>query len=434
MTMRPITITLTGLAAGSLVLAAVAIPYAAQSDPADDPATAPLPTFVDGASDPAKSVVVRADFASRTEATVADAAVSIERAHSHVGDPPIMHLVLEDGDGGVIDTLNAWSPLWVFTFGDTERLEVQESGSGSFIVPFSPELAGMRVVDVALDEEVLDVDLTGPIRDFCVANPDDPDCLEADLAVTAVSASGPLFTVVGDTAAVSVSSTVENLGPDGPVDAEATRSVTADPGLSVVPSDPTVTDVAGLAVGSPRDLDADYEIECTEPGTHDVTFRTEIAPELATVVDAEAANDALEETFSVDCAIPVKIDVQPGSTRNPVRLNGGDLPVGVLTTGAGEYGLPYAFDATKIVVSTVQFGSETALLSGIGVGESHGRLHPTDVVEPKKGDGDLDAMLHFAPRRDSLLPTDAEACVFGRFADGSGGTVAFLGCDVVDVR
>ncbi|WP_353828123.1 hypothetical protein [Agromyces sp. SYSU T0242] len=432
--MRPITITLTGLAASSLVLAAVAIPYAAQSEPGDDPATAPLPTFVDGVADPAKSVVVRADFASRTDASVTDAAVSIERAHSHVGDPPIMHLVLEDGDGGVIDTLNAWSPLWVFTWGDSERLEVQDSGSGSFIVPFTAELAGMRVVDVALDQEVLDVDLTGPIRDFCVANPDDPDCLEADLAVTSVDPSGPLFTVVGDTAVVSVASTVENLGPDSPVDAEVTRSVAADAGLAVAPSDPQQTDVSALAVGTPQRLDDEYEVECTEPGVHEVTFRTEIAPELATVVDAQADNDALEETFAVDCAIPVKIDVQPGSTRNPVRLNGGDVPVGVLTTSAGEYGLPYAFDATTIDISTVLFGSETSLLSGAGVGESHGQLHSSDVAEPKKGDGDLDAVLHFAPRRDALLPTDSEACVFGRFADGSGGTISFVGCDLIDVR
>ncbi|WP_400994968.1 hypothetical protein [Agromyces sp. GXQ0307] len=428
------TVTLTGLAVGSVVLAALAIPFAAQSAPGDDPATAPLPTFVDGAADPAKSVVVRADFASRTNATATDTAVSIERAHSHVGDPPIMHLVLEDGDGGVIDTLNAWSPLWVFTYGDTERLEVQESGSGSFIVPFVPELASMRVIDVAMDQEVLDVDLTGAIHDFCVANPDDPDCLEADLAVTSVDPTGPLFTVVGETASVSVISTVENLGPDSPVAAEVTRSVAAGSGLSVVPSDPTVTDVAALAVGTPGELAADYEIECTEPGTHDVTFRTEIAPELATVVDAETANDAMEETFSVDCAIPVKIDVQPGSSRNPVKLNGGDVPVAVLTTAAGEYGLPYAFDATTIDATTVRFGSETSLLGGVGVAESHGQVHPSDVAEPKKGDGDIDAVLHFAPRRDALDPSDVEACVFGRSADGSGGTVAFIGCDVVDVK
>lgn len=429
------TATAVGIALGVLTLGAMTVPLAVHADPSEDPATAALPVMVDEAVDPAKSVVVRLDFASRTETSVASSAVSIQRAHSHVGDPPLLRLKLADGDGSVFEELNAWSPLWVFTTGDTERLEIQESGSGSFVVPFSPELATMTVEDVALGVDVAEVDLTEPIREFCTANPDDPDCVEADLAVQAVAVAGPLFAVLGDPVAVDVTSTVANLGPDGPVDAKVTRTVAADAGLQVSPADPVATDVPGLAVGTPSTLDRSYEVECVEPGVHELAFTTSIAPELAAVVDPVSANDSVTETFEVDCAVPVTINIQPGSTKNPVKLSSGVLPLAVLTTEAGEYGVPLAFDATTIDPLSVRFASQAVLLGGGGVAESHGTGHPDDSLEldERTRDGDTDLVLHFGPRSSALTTADTEGCVLGRF-DGPSGSTAFFGCDAVAVK
>ncbi|MGH9280040.1 MAG: hypothetical protein ACRD12_18325 [Acidimicrobiales bacterium] len=43
---------------------------------------------------------------------------------------------------------------------------------------------------------------------------------------------------------------------------------------------------------------------------------------------------------SVDCAVPVTVNIQPRSTVNPVNLRRSTLPLAVLTTAAGEYGNP----------------------------------------------------------------------------------------------
>jgi hypothetical protein len=106
----------------------------------------------------------------------------------------------------------------------------------------------------------------------------------------------------------------------------------------------------------------------------------------------------------------------------------------VLSTDAGEYGLPLAFDARKIQVSTVRIGQRTALVaSNTGAPEAHGKLHLEDSYELDEvtRDGDLDALLH---GRDKLIPLTTgitEICVRGRFGPGAG--TSFLGCDAVEL-
>src|SRR5262245_34973625 len=177
------------LALAAAMAVAIAVPGFGGAEPADpaDPATIPIPAFEDAAADPAKSVAVRMDFSSRTAATVRSAVVSIERAHGHVGDPPILRLTLADPDGNVIQRSNAWSPLWVFVNDGREHLEIRPSGSGVFVVPFSPTLASLTITDIGLARDVATVDLTKPIHDFCTVQPADPDCHEADLSVDSVA-------------------------------------------------------------------------------------------------------------------------------------------------------------------------------------------------------------------------------------------------------
>ncbi len=127
------------------------------------------------------------------------------------------------------------------------------------------------------------------------------------------------------------------------------------------------------------------------------------------------------------------INIHPGSFRNPINLKSkGVIPVAVLTTGAGEYGLPLAFDATQIKPLTTRFGPKAVVTAGGGAPEEHGRSHIEDAIErsdEKTKDGDLDMVLHFATQKSQLTGTETEACVRGRF--GPSDTV-FQGCDSVD--
>jgi hypothetical protein len=397
-----------------------------------DPGTMPLPALDD--NDPAKAVVARVDFASRTSASLDQAFVSVQRAHTHLGDPPILRLRLNDPDGNLIEQMNAWSPLWVFTRGARERLEIQSSGSGSFIVPFSPALSSLTIRDIGLARDIVTVDVEPAIHDFCVANPNDPDCLEADLAVDSITPTAPLFAVMGKAVTVSVANVVANKGPDGPVDAEVTTSLVAAANLTVTPSTSETTTEAAVASGTTRTITKTYSVTCNAAGAHTVDFTTAIAPKRATVVDPTAGNNTLTKRVTLDCAVPVTINIQPGSLTNPVNRNGSTLPVAILTTRAGEYGNPLAFDATRIEPLSLRFGSNTALLADAGVPEIHGAIHAEDSreLDERTRDGDLDAVTHYRPRASAIAATDTEACVFGRFTSPTG-QLSFFGCDHVQV-
>jgi hypothetical protein len=420
-------------AAAGLLLMAAGSTAGADPAPPPDPATIPLPVF-DFDADPAKAVVARVKFDSRTQAHVVSTTVTTSRARGHSGEPPILRLRLTDVDGAELDRINAWSPLWRLDGGPNGSKGVRSSGTGNFIVPFSPALAAMTVTDVRLGQQVVTVDLAAPIRTFCASNPGDPDCKESDLAVTAVEPSAPLFGVLGQPITVTVASTVANNGPDGPTDARVRREVSAGAGLTIADAAPDSTDVS-VAVGTPRRLTKTYTVTCTQPGTVNFTATTRVAPKLPSVVDAQSANDVRTATLGVTCAVPATVNIKPGSAENVVNLNNGVLPVGVLTTTAGEYGNPVAIDATTIDWSTLRLASPTRILAGLGARERHGKIHPENVEEmdERTRDGDTDAMLHFDPKTDGLAVGDTSACVYGRLRV-AGAMVAFYGCDRVSVR
>ncbi|MGW0808322.1 hypothetical protein [Nonomuraea sp. NPDC002799] len=399
-------------------------PLSAEGAP-EDPATLPIPQL--DTADPDKSVVARVRFSSRTSASVERVKVSRSRAHTHFGDPPILKLGLVDVDGQVIERINTWSPLWTYEKGGDQHAGLRDSGSASFIVPFSPALSAMTVTDVALARDVLTIDLKAPLREFCLAHPEDPDCLEADLAVTSVTPAAPLFAVLGKPVTVTVASGVASTGPDGPVTAVVRQDLAAGDGLTVTAG---ATVETGLAAGATATLTRAYTVTCAEAGTHPIDFTTSIRPKRATVVDPDAGDDTRTTRLTVDCAIPVTINIQPGSAGNNVNLNGnGVVPVAVLTTTAREYGNPVAFDATRIEAATLRFGSPAKLLASAGRSEAHGKIHAEKSVEPDEHtkDADLDAVTHY--RYDVLEVSDTTACVVGRAAG-----LTFHGCDHVSVR
>ena len=103
----------------------------------------------------------------------------------------------------------------------------------------------------------------------------------------------------------------------------------------------------------------------------------------------------------------------------------------MLTTRAGEYGLPLAFDATKIQPLTTRFGPKSVVGSGGGAPEAHARGHIEDAIErsdERTKDGDLDMVLHFRTQESQLTGSETEACVRGRFGPA---TSTFQGCDKV---
>jgi hypothetical protein len=138
----------------------------------------------------------------------------------------------------------------------------------------------------------------------------------------------------------------------------------------------------------------------------------------------------------VDCVIPVAINIVPGSRENPVNLNDGAITLAVLTTKAGEYGLPLAFDATQINAPTVRFGPRTLVWANQGgASEVHGTGHLEKSLELDEvtKDKDLDMVMHFTTSQTGLDAQDTEGCVLGRLNGAPRQDFKFFGCDVIHV-
>jgi hypothetical protein len=401
-----------------------------------DPSSLPIPVVE--FDDPEKAVVVRVRFDDRTHTTVQSTEMVLSRAHGRTGEPPLLRVRLSDENGAVIEQFNAWHPLWKFAEdpGGEESRIILPSAEGRFVVPFSPGLNRMALTDVALDQQVADVDLAPAIREFCDQTPTDPDCDVYDLEVVSVAAVDPPTEVlIGQPAAVTVRTVVANRGPDEPTDAVLTLTAEPSPGITVTPADSTRL-VEDVAIGAEPQNDEPYTVTCSEPGVHTVTFRSDAAlpPLPAAATDPGLSNNSGQATLSVDCVTPVAINIHPGQSPNPVNLgSGGAVPLAVLSTSAGQYGLPTAFDATTIDPLSVRFGRESIVTTGGGAAETHNRGHIEDAYELDEAtlDGDMDMVLHFRLTGTGLTAGDTKACVKGKWR-GAGGTLfTFFGCDSI---
>src|SRR5262249_54312336 len=163
----------------------------------------------------------------------------------------------------------------------------------------------------------------------------------------------------------------------------------------------------------------------------------EILPANVADVDPNTANNSGLLSFTIECVVPVAVNIKPGSIPNPINLgSNGVTPLAVLTTRAGEYGLPLDFDATTIDPLSARFGNKALVFSETGgAAEAHGRGHPEDSLEKdeKTRDGDIDMVMHFSTPDTGLLPGDTEACVKGRFTSG-GQSFKFFGCDSIVIK
>jgi len=191
-----------------------------------------------------------------------------------------------------------------------------------------------------------------------------------------------------------------------------------------------------LALGEERSVDEEFTLSCQEPSMHSFEFVNTIEPLDPADTDPDLSNNEATIQIDVECVVPVAINISPRSFPNSLNLRG-VIPVAVLSTAEGEYGLPVAFDATTIDPSSVLFGPEDDVWQEVG-GAS--RIHTHDHIEDAfeldetTKDGDDDRLLHFKAAETGIQVDDVEACVKGSWEDEGGFTHKFFGCDSVVVR
>lgn len=249
----------------------------------------------------------------------------------------------------------------------------------------------------------------------------------ADLEVVSVSAvSPPARLILGSPGSITVRTIVTNNGPSAPIDATLDLGIAAPAGATASPSSDEVA-VAALGLDEERTIDRTFTVACSTPGSKTYAIDASIAPASADDDDPDSSNDTGSVNVTVECVVPVKIVVNPGGDpASVINLRKGVIPVAVLTSAAGEYGLPVAFDATTIAPASVRFGPRALVLAGGGASAQKGAGTIEDARAPSR-DGDLDMVMQFRADQTGLVTGDAEGCAFGTWSDG-GTTYWFLGC------
>ena len=258
----------------------------------------------------------------------------------------------------------------------------------------------------------------------------------ADLEITKFTPSSPSEVLIGDTFDVVLTKNVVNNGPSSPVDVDVDVMASATSGVTVDPASASSA-LTALAIDDKAEVVETFTGTCVKPGLQKLEFVNTVVPINAD--DPDLDNNEARVVVEVECLIPVQINIHPGSNPNSVNLKSkmGDIPLAILTTAAGEYGLPLAVDATKIDPLSVHFGPSDVLL-GIeppgGATEVHNKGHILDSFELNEvtKDGDSDMVLHFNAKKTGLVIGDTDACVKGQINIG-GILYTFFGCDQIRV-
>lgn len=135
--------------------------------------------------DPAKSIVVLLTFEKEgpsptdiEQATLMSVSISSERARTHIGDPPLLRVVLRDKFNAFADDFTTWSPLWLFFHDQNgkEHVKIQQKANGTIVFPFDRTLAWMDLFSMPTGKFITRVNLNATIQTFCAENPSDPNC------------------------------------------------------------------------------------------------------------------------------------------------------------------------------------------------------------------------------------------------------------------
>ena len=190
------------------------------------------------------------------------------------------------------------------------------------------------------------------------------------------------------------------------MDAKLAVTASASAGGAASPAAQTRSIIA-LAKGADQKMSAPVTLSCLQPGVQRFTIAGTIAPARPDDTDPNSANNATSITVEVECVVPIAINIRPGNRGNVynLTLNADAIPVALLTTRAGEYGLPLAFDATRAVTASLRFGQRALVFANqAGSLEHQQKVQRVDSYELDEitRDGDLDIKAQFSRENTGL--------------------------------
>lgn len=258
----------------------------------------------------------------------------------------------------------------------------------------------------------------------------------ADLEIVSFDAvDPPSEVIVGEEVVINLEKEITNNGPSSPMDVAVEVTATPPSGATITLASAASSEIA-LAEGEVRLVEEQFTIQCNEASHHEFVFDNHIEPVNAEDLDPDLSNNDAQVALDIECVVPVTINIKPGSDPNSVNSPRSTIPVAILTTEAGEYGMPLAFDAELIDWETVRFGTRDEVWTETGGAvHRHRTPHFEDSVELDEvtRDGDTDLVLQFISGDSSLTTADTEACVKGEWTDAAGDVHSFFGCDTIRI-
>lgn len=177
MRVRSFQVVAASVAAAFLAIAVSSLVSFGQTpEPADEPGLGPAPTIV--ISDVAQSIVTRVIFNSPTDVEFISGVVSHAPAPGRFGAPPSIKVEVFDVGGALIETFNAWHPLWIESENEDGGLsfDIAPSGEGRYVFDFAPDIGIVKITDIELDLGLIEIDARQVVLDYCAGSPDDPGC------------------------------------------------------------------------------------------------------------------------------------------------------------------------------------------------------------------------------------------------------------------
>lgn len=142
----------------------------------DDPSQVPVPPAF--FNDPARAVVVEVYFNSATSVSPVGVSVAQTRARSSIANPSQLLVELLNQNGQVISEQFAHYPLWVRDIDDQGQETGTEvpDGPAKFYVPLSETLRSVRITDLQFSQELITIDVSVPVIEYCTRSPPTPIC------------------------------------------------------------------------------------------------------------------------------------------------------------------------------------------------------------------------------------------------------------------
>jgi len=218
----------------------------------------------------------------------------------------------------------------------------------------------------------------------------------ADLAIAGFEVVNPPIEIVALVPTdITLRTTAANYGPSAPIDAHLTTGGSASVDATVTPAS-IESDVLALALNELRPVDNIYTIECSSAHAKTFSFTGEIEPLHPEDSDPDLSNNNAAAELTIECAIPVEVDIRPGNPRNPINLGSkGVFQVAIMSNP------DFSLDATTIDPATINLAGASAQKLG------NGRYWT--IERDVNDDGWMDLIVHIETEELDLSPTDTEA-------------------------